>query len=399
MAAIAPKALRPVPAATAAGAMIFTSDDESQTIIRKCLAGLGVPAPQFNSGGIANAISKLGREPSPRMLIVDINGIDDPLVQIHELAEVCEPGTGVLVIGSRNDIALYRELRGAGIAEYLVKPLIASQVSRVCHSILTGESDQPDTGAGKLVVTLGVRGGVGATTITARLARYLADVRKRRLIMVDLDLQGGDAALMLDATPQHALRDALEHPERVDDLFLERGVTQISDRLHLLSSLEPLDGQIDISAEAVRSLVDNLAKRYRYVLVDLPPARAVAMPAFVRAADILLLVSDASLASARDIARWKAMLGGNSSGRTVVHILNKSGGSEALPSAEFERAAGQAADVAVPYEREVGRASTFGIESIGRQNGFFRALAPVIETIGGEPLAREPSIFARLLGT
>ena len=391
--------IKPVPVQSAPVAMVFTADNESEAIVRKCLAGLGVQEPQFNSGGLMGAIATLGHSPSPRLLIVDINGVEDPLAHIHELAEVCEPGTGVLVFGTTNDVTLYRDLKSAGVAEYLVKPLIASQVSRVCRTILTGESGHYDNGLGKLVVTIGVRGGAGATTITARIARHLADVRKRRLIMVDLDLQGGDAALMLDTNPQHALRDALEHPERVDDLFLERGVTQLSDRFHLLSSLEPLDKPISFTPEAVKSLIDNLLKRYRYVMVDLPLSQATALLPMVRAADVVLLISDASLASARDIARWKAVLGSSSAERTVLHIVNKSGSPGGLAMEEFERGAGQAPDVVIPYEREVGRSSALGIQGVEQQHGFFRALGPVLETIAGEPVPREPSLISRIFGT
>jgi pilus assembly protein CpaE len=41
---------------------------------------------------------------------VDVSGLDNPVASVNELAEVCEPGTGVIVIGDRNDIVLYRDL-------------------------------------------------------------------------------------------------------------------------------------------------------------------------------------------------------------------------------------------------------------------------------------------------
>ena len=45
------------------------------------------------------------------------------LEQLGALAEVCDPGTKVIVIGAANDIALYRELIRRGVSEYLVPPL------------------------------------------------------------------------------------------------------------------------------------------------------------------------------------------------------------------------------------------------------------------------------------
>ena len=122
-----------------------------------------------------------------------------------------------------------------------------------CHGILTGNTDQPTSRTGKLVFVLGVRGGVGATTVAVATAWYLAEKLKRRVALMDLDLQFGDAALQLDAAPSHALREALDHPERVDELFLERGMTRIGERLGVLAALEPLDGKPD-SWRTCRSL-------------------------------------------------------------------------------------------------------------------------------------------------
>ena len=108
--------------------------------------------------------------------------------------------------------------------------LSGALVTRACKAILTGEMEQRALRTGSLILTLGARGGSGATTIAIRLAWHLAQTRSRRVIFLDFDLRTGDASLQLDVTAQHALREALEHPERMDDLFLERGVIHVSER-------------------------------------------------------------------------------------------------------------------------------------------------------------------------
>ena len=55
-------------------------------------------------------------------------------------------------------------------------------------------------------------------------------------MLVDLNMDSGDAALELAASPTNALHEALESPERVDKLFLERGALHAGDRLDLLAS-------------------------------------------------------------------------------------------------------------------------------------------------------------------
>src|SRR5215467_12366062 len=71
-------------------------------------------------GGIAKAIEYLSEQRSPHLLIVDISGVELPLSQIQMLADVCEPGTNVVAIGDRDEVALYRDLQEAGVSNYLV---------------------------------------------------------------------------------------------------------------------------------------------------------------------------------------------------------------------------------------------------------------------------------------
>jgi pilus assembly protein CpaE len=391
----APPRSVPEPTATA---MVYALDKDSEGVIRQSLSGLSVKSVQFGAGGIAGAIADLAKRPSPRLLVVDISNIEDPISAVSELSEVCEPGTGVIVTGATNDVSLYRELRNTGIAEYFFKPLVGNLVARACNAILTGASDERGIRTGKLVLVLGVRGGSGTTTIATRLAWHLAEGRKRPVVLVDLDLLTGDASLQLNVKAQHALREALEHPERVDDLFLERAVTHVSRRFNLLASLEPLDSDIGYHEEGALSLISTLLRKYRYVFVDLPADRAAPLPSLLHLPCVCLLVSDAGLASARDVARWRALMGTDTPERTVLHILNKSDAPSGLPLADFVRASGRTPDIVIPYDREVAIASRLGIREVEKCKGFFRALAPALQSIAGEPAEPETSLMSRIFG-
>src|SRR5215510_5011474 len=63
---------------------------------------------QIVRGGITKAIEYLSEQRSPHLLLVDISDVDLPLSQIQILADVCEPGTTVIAIGDRDEVALYR---------------------------------------------------------------------------------------------------------------------------------------------------------------------------------------------------------------------------------------------------------------------------------------------------
>jgi pilus assembly protein CpaE len=397
--ATAPVSSAPIFAGESApAALVYVQDRDSEGVIRQSLADLSVTDAVFTNAGVNAAVSELASKPSPRLLIVDISRADDPLARVKELANVCEPSTGVIVVGESNDISLYRELKDVGVVEYFFKPLVRNLFTQACSSILIGDKDRGATRTGKLVLTLSVRGGVGATTIATRSAWHLAMERERRVLLVDLDVYLGDAALQLGAVPTNGLREALEHPDRVDDLFLERAIIRAAPRLDLMASLEPLGDVVPFQEDAVLSLLANLLHHYRYVFVDVPGALAAHMMELMHLPSICLLVSDSRLVSARDVARWRARIGPNTPDRTTLHILNKFGAHGGLTEEQFAKAAGQPADIIVPYGHEIETASTLGTDGVAKCGAMTRALAPVFRDIAGEAVEEKRSFMGRLFG-
>jgi pilus assembly protein CpaE len=379
-------------------AMVYLRDKESEAVLRQCLADLNAGSVSYVSGGIESAIADLAHRASPHLLVVDISGIEDPAAKLAELSDVCEPKTGVIVVGQSNDVSLYRQLKSAGVAEYFYKPLVGNLVRKVCSGILTGAAEQPAAArTGKLVFVMGVKGGVGATGLATWAAWHLAETLHRRVLLLDLDLNGGDAALQLDVLPSHGLREALEKPDRVDNLFLERGVIHVTPRLDLLASLEPLDQTVPCREDTVLPLLTNLLNRYRYVFVDLPHDIARQLIELLRLPSMVILVSDGSLVSARDVVRWRELLGPSTADRQILHVVNKSGAHGSLPYEAFLRAVGQAPDVVIPYERDVGDASTLGTQGLAK-SALARAFAPVLKHIAGETIEEKPTLLHRLLG-
>lgn len=386
------------PGLAALTAQIFVRDPETAAILRQSLGSIGLAGVEIVIGDIVTATTALAGHRSPRLLVVDISGVDDPLDRLDALAAVCEPNTSVIVVGDRNDVGLYRNLRAAGVGEYFFKPLVGSLVARTINGILKGETEAQVTRAGRLIYVLGVRGGVGATTIAVNTAWHLSEARQGLVVVVDLDLQWGDAALQLDVTPTHALREAFEHPERVDKLFLERAAIHVDHRVDLLASQEPVSDQIALDDEAIHSLLEKLTARYRFVVVDLPTALATRMTQALRMPSTCVLVSDGSLVSARDVARWREWMGPNTSSHATIHVLNQHGMAGGLPDEEFARAAGRAPDIVVPYERDIRAASIFGIKHAERSGRWKRSLAPLLRDLSGEQAAVPRSLLQRLFG-
>jgi pilus assembly protein CpaE len=379
-------------------AVAYVMDDDSDGVLRRSFADLGMSDGQVARGGLNNAIEELARQTWPRLLIVDVTGIDDPMMGINRLAEMCDPSTEVIVVGERNDISLYRQLKSAGVAEYFYKPLVGTVVSRALGAISAGIPLNPSARGGRLVSVIGVRGGVGATTIAVAAAWHIATERERRTVLLDLDAQHGDAALQLDAQPSHALREALDQPDRIDDLFLDRGVANITVRLGLLAALEPLDELLLLNEDAVLQVLQKLLSHYRYVFIDLPRAAALALPSLLHMPGTVLLVSTGSLASARDVTRWREKIGPNTPDRSLLHVLNKHGAEGALPDNELQRILGQLPEVTIPFGRDVAAATNLGTKSLQNCAAIRRGMADLSRHIAGGEVAEQRPLWRRIFG-
>jgi pilus assembly protein CpaE len=379
-------------------ALAFVLDRESEAVLRGSFAAAGFERATFVSGNIETAIAQLPKCGSPRLLVVDIGGVDDPLQRLGQLAAVSEPSTEVIVVGDHNDIVLYRNLKAAGVAEYFFKPLVASVVTREMLSIATGDTKLAHLPTGRLVITIGVRGGVGATTIATNVAWYVAVEQERKAVLLDLDLYGGDAALQLDVTPGNALAEALQHPDRVDELFLDRGVVSVEKRFGLLSTVEPLSENVPLDEAAVLQLLSNLLLRYRYVFVDMPVDVALHLPGVLRMPSTVMLVSDGSLIGTREVTRWWKQLGADSPERVVLHVLNKQGGDTALPEEAMLKALPKAPDAVIPYDRHIGSAAQLGVRAVQKLASVRHAMAELARHLTGEAPARKQQFWQRMFG-
>src|SRR5438477_12596943 len=273
-------------------------------------------------GGIGKATEYLSQQRSPQLLIVDISGVDMPLSLIQTLADVCEPGTDVVALGDHDSVGLYRDLVEAGVSNYIVKPLTRDLLTK----LLAPKTAAPKVSLklGKVVAFTGARGGVGTTTLAANLAWNLANRHGRRVALVDLDLQSGDCALLLNVENTPGFRDALANPLRLDHLLLDRLMTRVGERLSVLGSEEPLEANIQETAAAIDALFAALRTQFHYIIVDVPRIPAPAYRRALEMADRRFIVVDQTMRSMRDAVRVAELFDDASDERNVF-VVNRVG--------------------------------------------------------------------------
>ena len=367
--------------------MAFAADGECESCLHTYLSQLSFPNATIKIGGIARAIQYLGAKRSPESLIVDISGADMPASLVRDLAELCEPGVTVIAIGDRNDIGLYRDLVQAGVSEYIVKPLTLQLLAKALSPKPAAAEGSPiSRKLGKVIAVVGARGGVGTTTLAINLAWYLANRPKRRILLLDLDLQNGDCALALNLRPTPGLREALANPLRIDSVFLERAMAVHCEHLFVLSAEEPLRADAEFSAEAVETLVGVLRTQFHYVIADVPRVRSAPYWRALGMADIRVIVADQTLRSVRDTVRLRAALGEGNAAHGDLLVVNRSGegGRYAMTLEEMAKV-GLRPKVVIPFLPKL--FTTAGLTPRGK---FTESVAALATEISGRMPERTP---------
>src|SRR5712672_195109 len=157
------------------------------------------------------ALRRIRSGSTPRILLIDLGDSAAPIAEVSAARAVGGVDLKLVVLGTVNDVALFRDLLSAGASDYLVKPSTREALTAVLEKTSAAVGTTPD-GLGQVIVFIGSRGGVGATTSAVSCAWLMAAERRERIALVDLDLHFGTVALKLDLDPGSGLCEALEQP-------------------------------------------------------------------------------------------------------------------------------------------------------------------------------------------
>lgn len=342
----------------------FAADAITAAVIQQ-VASFHWPGATVIEGGLQAASTWLASKRAPDLLVIDLGASETPLEDLMSLADSCDPATQVVALGTVNDLGLYKQFVAAGVADYLVKPVSADELETALlaaafRDSAAGASQAAPAPTGKVVVTIGARGGVGATTIATNGAWLLAEEQGQKTVLVDLDLQFGTSALSFDLVPAGGMIETLRNPDRVDSLFMASALVPKTPHLSVLAAEEDIARDIGFNEAGVARLIAELRNSFAWVWIDLPRTLCHANARLIAEAAHVFIVADPSLASMRDtmrIANFCAAQGGEGE---VSVVLNRIGAIKGLPPAQFSRGVPCPVRARIVEDPKVSQAATAG---------------------------------------
>ncbi len=354
-------------------------------------------------GGLPEAIEFFQNENTPNLILIESGMRGSALFeQLEDLSNVCDSGTKVVIIGAANDIGLYRQLIRRGISDYLVPPLTPLQLIRSISDIYV-DPEQPF--AGKVTAFIGAKGGVGASSLAHNVAWQISEGAKTGTTIVDLDLSFGTAGLDFNQEGSSNIGAALDEPERVDDVLLERLLTKCTEHLSIFTAPATLDREWELDPSAYETVISQVRSTVPHVILDLPHAWSGWVKSTLFAADEIVIVASPDLASLRNAKNLYDLAKSSRTNDTAPKIVVNQVGvpkRPEIPIKDFADALGAEPVLVLPFEPQIfGEAANNGqmIQEVKADSKTAEGLAHLAGLLTGQPCApQRKSLLNKILG-
>lgn len=340
----------------------FANDSATMATIEKA-ANRHWPGAIMIEGGPDAAVAYIKDTQELDVVVIDLGTSERMLEDLQAVVDAGNAMIRIIVLGTANDLVLYKHLVATGAADYLVKPVDADELEASLLAAVHHEQPavaETDTPMGKIVITMGTRGGVGATTVATTAAWILAEEREQNTVLVDLDLQFGSTALSLNLVPAGGMIETLRDPDRVDQLFLQKALSPKTKRLSVLAAEENLDQGLDFGEDGVERLIAELSRMFPWVWIDVPRVLYQMTASVIAKASHVFLVSELSLAGMRDTIRISSYCDALNGKAEIGVIVNRIGASKGVSLAEFKKGVPKPVIACLPEDRKAGAAEMVG---------------------------------------
>lgn len=364
---------------------------------------MGKAHVKVQMGGAPAAVEAYRDAPTPNVVVLESTGERMALIgHLDQLAEACDSGTKVVVIGHVNDVILYRELMRRGVSEYLIAPVGVLEFVGAMSELFAAPGVEP---VGRTMAVVGAKGGVGASTIAHNLSWAISRKFALATVVADLDIAFGTAGLDFNQDPPQGIAEAVFSPDRLDANLVDRLLSRCSDNLSLLAAPALLDRVCDLNETALDTLIDILRASVPAIILDVPHAWTGWVRRTLVAADEIVIVASPELASLRNAKNLFDTLGGaRPNDKKPRLVLNQVG----LPkrpeigSTEFGKALGADCAVSFPFDAQLfGTATNNGqmiaeIQPSGKIADSFSELASLV-TGRAEPRRSRSTLLAPII--
>lgn len=351
--------------------LIGCDDPVSQSIVRDLEKRSGLMVHQFCS--VDESLREITAS-RPTVVLIGPGESPQEAIALATYVQSHDLDTAVVLVVAQMDTGLLRSAIKAGVADVLASSdgpeaaiasvLEADNAASKRRGIPSaqGVPSAPAQPPGKVVTVFSTKGGVGKSVLSTNIAAALANEYKKRTIIVDLDLEFGDVAVMLQLKPTRTIYDAAQSIDRLDAEMLKGFLMAHDSGLKaLLAPVRPEEAE-SVTTVRIAQILDLLKGMADYVVVDTPASLSEVVLTAVERSDIVFAVATLDVPSVKNtkVSLQKLhQLGMN--GGSIRLVLNRADSKVWLEPQEIERALADKIVARIPSDRLVPRCVNKGV--------------------------------------
>jgi pilus assembly protein CpaE len=187
------------------------------------------------------------------------------------------------------------EAMRVGVQDFLAKPVDASSLKEILLRFTEDIDARDRSSLDRLIVVMGAKGGVGATTVAVNIGVQLSTFARKRAALLDFANPLGNVHLLLDLHPKFTVRDAVDNMDRLDSHFFAGLLTRHKTKLEILGGVTQPEEWQSINIPSLERVVNVAQNTFDIVLLDMGTQFSSEWTAILRMARMILIVAEANV--------------------------------------------------------------------------------------------------------
>ncbi len=233
----------------------------------------------------------------PEVVFLDLSRDPEPYfqlgAQIHRVRPAVKLVACSAVVPPNHQLLL--EAMRSGVQDFLAKPVDPSSLKEILLRFTEDIDARDRSSLDRLIVIMGAKGGVGATTVAVNIGVQLSTFARKRVALLDFANPLGNVHLLLDLHPKFTVRDAVDNMDRLDSHFFAGLLTRHKTKLEVLGGVTQPEEWQSINIPSLERVVNVAQNTFDMVLLDMGSQFSSEWTSILRMARMILIVAEANV--------------------------------------------------------------------------------------------------------
>lgn len=379
---------------------VVSKDDKHLAEIAKLLRERNPVDDVFVVAGSLEKLAGISDLASPDVLVLDRPSVEDGDLDRLERLSHLYPRMAFIILCQQQSPEFLIQVMRVGVREVLPSPVSASTLLPAMARIeeMVGGSQA----LGKVLAFISCKGGSGATFLATNLGYALATLENKRVALIDLNLQFGDASLYVsDKKPLATLADVAQQIHRLDASFLASSMINVAPDFSVLAAPEDPTHANDVKPEQIDAILHLARRHYDFIILDVGHNLDAVSIRALDQADMIYPIMQATLPYVRDGKRLLNVFRSLDYRKDKIHlIVNRYEKSSEIRLDDMKTAYGTGEFRTIPNHYSAAAASVnqgIPILKLTKSSPISKALQEFAHSLAGDASEASQGWFSRVL--